>query len=187
MHGCGGESSGDIYTVSRGTGGDQSHISIAVGGREDACWDPNSDGPTVLSAISDVESHFNINPRRVILGGYSSGGDLAYRTAFYHARLFAGVLAENTSPFRDTGSSQSASLAAASWKFHVVHLAQTEDDSYPIAGVREETNAMADAGFPITRIEKPGSHYDADTGDTGTDHDLRTLLLPHLKDHWLSP
>ncbi len=64
-----------------------------------------------------MKTHFNIDPRRVILGGYSSGGDIAYRTAFYNANSFAGVLAVNTSPFRDTGSSQQDSLAAAAWKF----------------------------------------------------------------------
>ena len=42
-----------------------------VGGREDDCWDPNSDVPKVLAAIADVETHFNINragrPRRILL------------------------------------------------------------------------------------------------------------------------
>ena len=181
LHGCGGASSGDIYTVS--PGGGQSYISIAVGGREGGCWDVNSDPAKVLAAITNVKTHFNINPHQVVLGGYSSGGDLAYRTAFYNANMFAGVLAENTSPFRDTGSTQSASLAAAAWKFNVVHLAHVGDMTYPIAGVRNETDAMAAAGFPITRIERPGSHYD----DPGTDDDLMTFLLPHLNDGWLSP
>jgi dienelactone hydrolase len=185
LHGCGGESSGDIYTVS--PGGDQSYIAITVGGREDDCWDPSADQSKVLSAIADLKTHFNIDPHRVILGGYSSGGDLAYRLAFYHSNDFAGLLAENTSPFRDTGSSQADSLAAASWKFNVVHLAHTEDEVYPIDGVRQETDAMKDAGFPITRVERPGTHYDADTDDTGTDHDLRTILLPHMEDGWRSP
>jgi hypothetical protein len=103
----------------------------------------------------------------------------------YSANTFAGVLAENTSPFRDMGSSQAASLAAAAWKFNVVHLAHTGDSTYPIAGVRNETDAMAAAGFPITRIEKPGNHYHA--GATGTDYDLQTYLLPHPSDDWLSP
>lgn len=185
MHGCGGQGEGDIYTVS--PTGDLSYIAISLGGREGDCWDPNSDSTKVLAAIASVKTHFNINPRRVIVGGYSSGGDLAYRTAFYHAKQFAGVLAENTSPFRDTGSTQADSIAAAAWKFHIVHLAHTEDDSYPIAGVRTETDALKAAGFPITRIELPGSHYDADTDTTGTDHDLRTLLLPHIADGWQSP
>jgi dienelactone hydrolase len=185
LHGCGGESSGDIYTVS--PGGDQSYVAITVGGREKDCWNVEEDQSKVLAAIADLKRHFNIDPHRVVLGGYSSGGDLAYRLAFYNASQFAGVLAENTSPFRDTGSSQADSLAAASWKFNVVHLAHTEDETYPIDGVRQETDAMKDAGFPLTRIERPGTHYDADAGDTGTDHDLRVILLPHMNDDWRSP
>jgi dienelactone hydrolase len=185
LHGCGGEGAGDIYTIS--PGGDQRYISIAVGGREDDCWDPNTDQDKVLAAIADVESHFNVDPHRVVLGGYSSGRDLAYRLAFYHSNDFAGLLAENTSPFRDTGSSAAASLAAATWKFHVVHLAHTEDEVYPLDGVRSEVAEMTSAGFPIQLIERPGDHYDDSTADSGTDYDLQTLLLPHLNDGWRSP
>lgn len=185
LHGCGGQAAGDIYTVAPGA--DQRYIAIALGGREGGCWRVNADTAKVLAAVDDVRTRFNIDPRRVILGGYSSGGDLAYRTAFYNAERFAGVLAENTAPFRDTGSTQTASIAAAAWRFHVVHLAHTEDHTYPIATVRAETDALAAAGFPVTRIERPGSHYDADTATTGTDLDLRTLLLPHMGDGWLAP
>lgn len=97
------------------------------------------------------------------------------------------MLAENTSPFRDTGSSPEDSLAAATTKFHVVHLATRRDEVYPIDGVRAETDAMKAAGFPIERIERPGTHYDDSTDTTGTDHDLQTLLLPHIDDGWRSP
>lgn len=197
LHGCGGESSGDIYTVSPETVGPEERprdwISIAVGGRDGACWDVDNDGPAVLAAIADVETHFNIDRHRVILGGYSSGGDLSYRLAFYDADQFAGVLAENTSPFRDTGSTRQASLAAAAWKFHVVHLAHLQDTEYPIVGVREETDAMIAAGFPLERIEVDGDHYD-EPGDMvnghavpGTDADLIHYLLPHIDDGWTSP
>jgi hypothetical protein len=191
LHGCGGESAGDIYNVS--PGGSQDWISIAVGGREGDCWDPNADQGKVLAAIADVKTHFNIEPHRVILGGYSSGGDLAYRLAFYNSASFAGVLAENTSPFRDTGSTQAASLAAATVKFHVVHLAHLQDTTYPIAGVRGETQAMVAAGFPLTRIEVDGGHYDEpgaiENGHPvpGTDADVATYLLPHIDDGWRSP
>ena len=192
LHGCGGYGSGDIFTVSPGGAG-QDWMSLTVGGREGDCWDVATDSATVLAAIADMKTHFNVDPRRVVIGGYSSGGDLAYRTAFYHARTFAGLLAENTSPFRDTGSSQSASLAAATWKFPVVHLAHRQDTVYPLAGVEAETAAMTAAGFPLTLVERDGGHYD-DPGDVenghavpGTDADLRTYLLPALDLGWLSP
>lgn len=185
LHGCGGRSQDDISTVS--PGGDQSYIAVAPAGREGDCWDVSADPARVERTIADVQTHFNVDPRRVVLGGYSSGGDLAYRTAFYDANRFAGLLVENTSPFRDTGSSQAASLAAAAWRFPVVHLAHLQDTTYPIAGVRAETDAMIAAGFPLTRIERAGHHWDDDTPTSGTDHDLRTLLLPHLNDGWTAP
>ena len=78
-------------------------------------------------------------------------------------------------------------LAAASFKFHVVHSAHLQDGTYPLGGVRRETNAMKAAGFPITRIERPGHHYDNSTPTKGTDHDLQTILLPHIDEGWLSP
>ena len=92
LHGCEGHSSGDIYTVdpeASGGSATQDWISVAVGGEEGGCWDVDSDGAKVLATIADVKTHFNIDPRRVILGGYSSGGDLAYRTAFYNSSAFA--------------------------------------------------------------------------------------------------
>jgi poly(3-hydroxybutyrate) depolymerase len=181
MHGCEGEDAGDISTISPG-GDDQHYIAISPDGREGDCWYPDVDMPKVLAAVADVKTHFNVDPRKVVVGGYSSGGDLAYRTAFYNAYTFAGVLAENTAPFRDTGSTQQQSIAAASWKFNVVHLAHTEDGTYPIATVESETGALSSAGFPVTLVERPGGHYDAQTYS-----DLQTLLLPHLDDGWLAP
>jgi pimeloyl-ACP methyl ester carboxylesterase len=161
-HGCGGDAYGDAWAVS--PGGSQSWITV-----------------------SDVKRRLNIDPRKVIIGGYSSGGDLAYRTAFYNAKRFAGVIVENTSPFRDTGSSQSSSLAAAAWKLNIVHLAHLSDPTYPIAGVRAETDAVKAAGFPLTRIERTGTHWDADTTSSGTNFDMRTYLLPYIDQGWLAP
>ncbi len=190
-HGCGGDSGGDIYTVS--PGGAQDWISVSVGGRDGECWDPAGDQDKIMKAIATMKTHFNINPRTVILGGYSSGGDLSYRTAFEHSRQIAGVLAENTSPFRDTGLTQAQALAAASSKFEVVHLAHIQDDVYGIAGVRSETDAMTAAGFPVQRVEVDGTHYDNPgaivNGNPvpGTDADVATHLLPHIDDGWTSP
>ncbi|MBS2019683.1 MAG: hypothetical protein JST00_42870 [Deltaproteobacteria bacterium] len=185
MHGCGGNAYGDAWAVS--PGGSQSWISVTVGGRDGDCWDPSTDAPMVLAALDDVQRRLNVDRRRVVIGGYSSGGDMAYRTAFYNASRFAGIIAENTSPFRDTGSSQASSIAAASWRLNVVHLAHTSDVTYPIAGVRTETNALKSAGFPMTRIERPGTHWDPDTSTTGTNRDMRVYLLPYLDAGWTSP
>ena len=197
MHGCGGDSQGDAWTVS--PGGTQDWITVSVGGTDGGCWDltgpeGSTDVPKVLNAVLDIETHFNIDQRRVTLGGYSSGGDLAYRTAFYNSELFAGVLAINTAPFRDTGSSQTDSLAAAKWKFNVVHVAHNQDTTYPLADVQPEIDAMTAAGFPADLVEVDGTHYDNPGAVVnshavpGTSADILTYLLPHLDDaNWYSP
>lgn len=191
LHGCGGYSEGDVWTVSPGDG--QTWITLAVGGQEGGCWDMDNDPARVLAAIANLKTHFNIKPRGVIMGGYSSGGDLSYRTAFYNADQFAGILVENTTPFRDTGSTKKASIAAASWKFNVVQLAHIQDDTYPIDTVRTETDALTAAGFPMTRIERDGTHWD-DAGAfvnghsvPGTAADIATYLFPYLDAGWMSP
>lgn len=182
LHGCGGESSGDIWVVDPAAEGEpQDWLTIAVGGREGECWTPSVDEAKVTGAIADVETHFNVDRRRVFLGGYSSGGDLAYRTGFRHSDSFAGLLIENSSPFRDTESSAAESLAAATTKLHIVQLAHTGDTTYPIAGVRREVGEVAAAGFPIELVERPGAHY-----DESTDSDLRAILLPHIDEGWLA-
>jgi dienelactone hydrolase len=180
LHGCGGESSGDIWVVDPGAEDEpQDWVTIAVGGREGECWTPRVDEAKVMAALADVETHFNIDRGRVALGGYSSGGDLAYRTGFRHSETFAGLLIENSSPFRDTESSAAESLAAATRKLPIVHLAHTGDTTYPIDGVRQEVGEVAAAGFPIELIERPGAHYDG-----GTDGDLVELLLPRIDGDW---
>jgi hypothetical protein len=196
LHGCGGEAEGDSWVVDPGAeeGVPQDWITLSLGGRDGGCWNPlAATEPLVMAALADFETHFNVNRRRVILGGYSSGGDLAYRTGFRHSATFAGLLIENSSPFRDTESTEAESLAAATTKLHIVHLAHLQDETYGIEGVRAETNAVKAAGFPLERIEVRGEHWN-DPGDVveghavpGTDADLRTYLLPHIDDGWLAP
>jgi predicted esterase len=184
MHGCGGEAEGDAWTVGSYTA-EAGHgwLTLSLGGRDGDCWTPSVDEAKIIAAITDFEAHFNVNAHRVILGGYSSGGDLAYRTGFRHSSVIAGLLIENSSPFRDTESTQAESLGAATTKFHIAHLAHLQDTEYPIAGVRTEIEAVENAGFPTTFIQKPGEHF-----DSHTDSDLQEELLPLIETGgWTSP
>jgi predicted esterase len=182
LHGCGGKSELDTPIVAKA--GSRKFITVAPGGREGDCWGEDDMG-SVLAALADVQQHFNVDPRRVVIGGFSSGGDLAYRTAFANAGRFAGVLGVNCQPFPDEGK---ASIAAASWKFHIVQLAHTEDEAYNIDAVRRKTDALSAAGFPVQRVERPGHHWDSDVnGVGGTINDYLTYLLVHLDDGWQAP
>ena len=185
LHGCGGNAYGDTWATS--PGGAQSWISMSVGGRDGGCWNMETDVPTVLAALDDLKRRVNVDPRRVFIGGYSSGGNLAYRTAFYNAKRFAGILAENTGAFYGTDSSQTASIAASAWKLNVAHLAHLSDTTYPISITRSETDALKNAGFPTTRIERAGTHWDPDTSSSGTNYDMRKDLLRYLDGAWVAP
>ncbi len=178
LHGCGGESRWDILDVAPATS--SRRLVLAPGGREGGCWQMGADDVAVLGAVDEVRRHFNVDPAHVVLGGYSSGGDLAYRLAFLHPDRVAGVLAENTSPFRDTGLTSGQALAAVgAARFPVVHLAHTGDTTYPLAGVRAEVGALRGAGFDVTLLERGGQHWDG-----ATVSDLQTLLLPRLAEPW---
>jgi catechol 2,3-dioxygenase-like lactoylglutathione lyase family enzyme len=183
-HGCGGHAEGDAWVVDPGAqeGVAQDWMTLSLGGREGECWAPSVDEAKVMAALADFETHFNVDRRRVFLGGYSAGGDLTYRTGFRHSSTFAGLLIENSSPFRDTESTQAESLAAATTRLHIAHLAHTEDDIYPIAEIQAEVGAVKAAGFPIELIVRPGGH-----SDSHTDPDLLKYLLPYIDAGWTSP
>jgi pimeloyl-ACP methyl ester carboxylesterase len=195
LHGCYGEAEGDAWVVDPGE--EQGWLTLSLAGREGGgegvCWIPSVDEAKLMAALADFETHFNVNRRRVILAGYSSGGDLAYRTGFRHSSTFAGLLIANSTPFRDTESSAAESLAAATTRFHIVALAHEQDETYPVATVVKETNEVKAAGFPLTLIERRGEHWN-EPGEKvegvtvpGTDADIRAYLLPHIDDGWLAP
>jgi poly(3-hydroxybutyrate) depolymerase len=202
LHGCYGQAKYDISDVSENANPSRNYIAIAPQGPDGGvdplpvCWNPGPDDAKVLTDIAQAETKFNINRRRVIIAGYSSGGDLAYRTIFYNADTFAGILAMNTDPFRDTGSTEQQSLAAAAWKFNIVQIAHDNDTTYPVAQVGPDMTDLQNAGYPVDYTVRPGHHYDADTcppnppgpNCIGTTYDIQHYLLPHVDaDGWLAP
>lgn len=188
MHGCGGDAEGDLWSVAPpDTRSSQSYIAVSLGGRDGECWHNNSDGPKLLAAVADVQRYFNIDPHMIFVGGYSSGGDMAYRHGFENAALFAGILGENSDPFLDSGSTPATLMAAASWQINIAHVAHLSDGTYPIGMVRASFATLTANDFPATLVELPGTHFDPDVGTTGTVYDLIHSLLPFLELGWVSP
>ena len=182
MHGCGGNAEGDMWSIAPpSTRQTQSHIAISIGGRDGACWRLGVDDSKVLAAITDVARYFNINPRKIYLSGYSSGGDMTYRVGLQNASWGAGLLIENSN------LPSTSLMAGAAWKVNVAHLAHLSDTTYPIATVRASLATLASNGFPVVKIEKAGTHYDADNGAFGTTYDLIHFLLPYVDVGWMSP
>lgn len=185
MHGCGGNAEGDMWAVCPpATRKTQSYIAISLGGRDGACWNQSADMPKALAALADVQKYFNIDPKKVYLGGYSSGGDMTYYVGMQNADKFAGLLIENSSAW-GSGLSVQTLISKASWKVNIAQLNHTSDTTYPMAKSNSDLAALKTAGFPVTAIEKPGGHYDASSGTTGTTYDLMTYLLPFLDKGWV--
>jgi predicted esterase len=170
MHGCEGSAEADAFYLTNYST-DRPYIVISLNGPEGegtgpSCWDTSdqTDSQQVLADIASAETHFNINPRRVIIAGYSSGGDLAYQTIFLHADMFAGILAVNTDPVRDNtfADNLGAAISGAAWKFPIVHVMHVSDTTYPPSTVQPHLVALQSAGFAVTSYDLPGTHYDAD-------------------------
>ncbi len=176
LHGCGGQNEFDIETYAPDP--TDSYVMVAPAGAEGGCWSPpgsGADEAIVTRTIADAVTHFAIDPQRIVLGGYSSGGDLSYRYAYHHSAAIEAVLVANSAPFKDTGLTQEQALAAADTKFRVVHLAHLRDRVYPIETVRSELLALSGNGFAVTKIERDGFHYDG-----STDAHIRADLLSQV-------
>jgi len=83
----------------------RNYVAIAPRGPEENwgegfCWPQSEDYIhssflSVMSAIDEAKSRFNISNRRIYLGGIGSGGEMAFRLAFKRPELFAGVVSVN--------------------------------------------------------------------------------------------
>jgi predicted esterase len=182
MHGCGDTALnfarwGMNPYATRST---QDHIGISVSGEtgNNKCWSMGGDDDKVLAAVEDLATCFWVHRAKVVIAGFSSGGQLAYRVGMMHASSFAGILIENSGLYA-AGSTPAALIAGASWKLPVAHRAHTGDTVFPIDKVRADWAAMKAAGFSVTTSEVAGGH-------DGTTDDWATWLIPQSK-LWVRP
>jgi poly(3-hydroxybutyrate) depolymerase len=158
----------------------QDYIAISIGGRDGQCWTLGTDGPIVTEAITHVRSCFYAHQKKIVLAGYSSGGQMAYALGMKNAAAYAGLLIENSGLSQGVGSGNvDTALAGAAWKINVAHSARTEDASFPIAGVRADRDKMLAATFPLQYRELAGTH------DGSTD-DWALFLIPKMAS-WAAP
>jgi endoglucanase len=175
LHGCGDNAQNFGYWAVNPSDGvnSQKHIGISIGGKDGACWDLTNDVSKVTAAIADVSTCFNIDPQKIVIGGYSSGGELAYKIGFTQSNKFAGILVENAS------MTQGTTPTTASWKINVAHIAHVGDTIFPIAKVRADWAKIEAFGIPLQKSEVAGDH-------NGTSADWLNYLLPKIAT-WKSP
>lgn len=150
----------------------QNWIGISVSGEtgNNKCWSMGNDDDKVLAAVEDLAKCFWIDRSKVVVGGFSSGGQLAYRVGMKHASSFAGILIENSGLYA-AGIPAADLLGKAAWKLPVAHRAHTQDSVFPIAKVKADWSLTKGAGFPITTSELAGPH-------DGNGDDWASWLIP---------
>jgi poly(3-hydroxybutyrate) depolymerase len=126
----------------------------------------------VTAAIADISTCFYVHQQKVVLAGYSSGGELAYQLGLTQAAKFAGILIE------DSGLN-GVSPSAAAWKINVAHITHNQDGDYPLASVQADWATLRAAGIPLLSTSVDGPH-------DGTSTDWATWLLPKI-DGWKAP
>jgi predicted esterase len=131
----------------------QSYIAISLGGRDGQCWSLPGDEEIVRTAIEDVRQCFYAHDRKIYIGGYSSGGLLAYQYGLKNAGRFAAILAYNTSI-----PNRAALLAGASYKVPVVAQGGLSDGNFPPATFRADWSALRAAGFNLVSREVAAGH-----------------------------
>jgi len=182
LHGCG-DNAYNFATWGANpydTRATQQHIGISVDGASAAngCWSMGGDDAKVLAAIDDAVSCFWIHKHEVVLAGFSSGGELAYRVALSNASRFSGLLIESSAAY-DSSSNESALIAGASWKFPIAHVQHSADTVFPLSSVQADWSRLTTAGFTL-QTEVTGGGHD------GTSADWAGWLLPKMGT-WLSP
>jgi predicted esterase len=157
VHGCGG--TGEEYaTLIKNLVAGLDHLVMTPGlGKDGQCWDPTADAGPLRRAIDDVKTRFNVDPRRVVLGGYSSGSTLAGQVAFEDAEDFAGLVVVPGRPFW-SDDNRADLMAGADWKLNIAWRAHTGDEYYPIATLRADKRVLKKAGFPVAWSETGGGH-----------------------------
>ena len=182
MHGCGDNAMnfakwGMNPFPTRAT---QQHIGISVSGEtgNNKCWSMGGDDDKVLAAVEDLAKCFWVDRSKVVVAGFSSGGQLAYRVGMMKASSFAGIVIENSGLYA-AGSTSAALIAGVARKLPVAHRAHTSDTVFPLTKVKADWQAMSTAGFPLTTSEVAGGH------DGSTD-DWASWLIPQSAS-WVRP
>ena len=137
----------------------QQHIGISVGGETGGskCWNIGGDDDKVMAAVEDIAKCFWVDRSKIVVGGYSSGGQLAYRVGLKQADKFAGILIENSGLYA-AGDTPAKLTANAAWKINIAHSAHTGDSVFPIAKVQADWSTITSAGLPLRSQAVAGTH-----------------------------
>jgi predicted esterase len=154
----------------------QDWIAVSVDGATGggACWNLGPDDAKVAAAAADISSCVWVHQKKIVIAGYSSGGELAYRVGMMNADKYAGILIEDSGP-----DNESTLIAGAARKLPIAHLHHSGDTVFPLATIQSDWTKLTAAGFPLQTDVTPGTH-------DGTSTDWSGWIHPKAET-WVSP
>jgi pimeloyl-ACP methyl ester carboxylesterase len=139
----------------------------------------------VFEAIASVQTHYNIDPRRILIRGHSMGGQGAWRLGLQHPSFFAAL--EASAGYVDTreyaGSRPNFPKALPPYQETALHYYDAQDYALnafdiPTVGYGGENDAQLRASRKILEaLEKDGFHFAQESPYRWTTTDLRALFL----------
>ena len=119
-------------------------------------WATPADGPDFLhQLITDLESKYPIDDRRVYLFGHSGGACFALYMALYESEYFAATAIHAGALGRDAGRL----VEQAGRKIPIYIAVGTVDRSFPLESVRATRDLLNENGFDSQLIEMPGHDH----------------------------
>jgi len=128
----------------------------------------------VQKFVDEIKAAYPVDPKRIILLGFSQGTMMAYATALSNPSMFRGIAAlSGYVPYRSRLPLQPSNLAG----FPVFISHGLNDTVIPVQYGREAAKLLADAGANVTYREYPMGH---EIGEQ-TIRDLKQWLLKVLR------
>jgi poly(3-hydroxybutyrate) depolymerase len=136
-----------------------------------------SDDALVLAAIEDIVKCYSIDPKRIILNGFSAGGTMAYFIGLSQAQRFSG-LAIQSSALSAGEYVNGGPLLPAAWHVPVSHFHGDMDMNFTAASALDGIEALMAAGHPTFWHLFSGGHQ-ATAQDALTEYDeLKAFTAP---------
>jgi len=161
LHGCGDSAANFAQWAAAppNTRANLGYIAVSVGGRDGACWDVNQDGAKIDSVWQHARARVYAHDQKIFVGGYSSGGVLAYKYGLDRADKLAGILIQNSGLYAVAGANNVMNtLQAADRKISVAHMANRGDTVFPLSEVQKDWQKMQNLGFPLSSSVLEGTH-----------------------------
>lgn len=124
------------------------------GGKEDEAGIRASQA--LVQALIEQEKGRGVNPRRIVLAGFSQGGAIVLQTGLRHPERLAGILALST--YLPLAGKLAAERSAANRDLPVFMAHGTQDPMIGIARARESRAALEALGYPVQWKEYAMAH-----------------------------